>query len=262
MTRYRLMSCGVALLVLPLLLTGCSRGPTEEEARQAALGEPLANIQAEFDQLTTVRSDLTAAKERLAELEGLRQLDDELKLELEALPGRIDELTATREAGFEALQDKLAEFLNLALNEYPQAPETVQALEIYSKEALSGAADVVAKSGDYSKAIEQLRSVQNYYESVELDPFPALEERIAEYDAIRFIDDDRFKSVTNGMTRDEVSAAIGFPYYQNIQVDEKRGVETWLYKKREGGAAAIYFKTTNGKVYGKKFDAIKVQVVD
>jgi hypothetical protein len=64
------------------------------------------------------------------------------------------------------------------------------------------------------------------------------------------------------MTKDEVKEAIGPPYYQNIQVDEKRGVETWLYRKREGGAAAVYFKTRNEKVYDKNFEAIKQKVVE
>ena len=50
--------------------------------------------------------------------------------------------------------------------------------------------------------------------------------------------------------------------YQNIQVDEKRKVETWLYRKREGGAAAVYFKTTNNKAYNKNFDAVKIRVVE
>jgi len=39
-------------------------------------------------------------------------------------------------------------------------------------------------------------------------------------------------------------------------------VETWLYRKREGGAAGIYFKTTNNKVYNKNFEAVKIKVVE
>ncbi len=59
---------------------------------------------------------------------------------------------------------------------------------------------------------------------------------------------------------DEVKVVGGIPYYGNIQEDTKKGVETWLYKKREGGAAAIYFKTKTGKVYSTKFDAVKIKV--
>jgi hypothetical protein len=45
-------------------------------------------------------------------------------------------------------------------------------------------------------------------------------------------------------------------------VDKKRGVETWLYRKREGGAAAVHFKTKDNKVYNTNFDAIKTKVVE
>ena len=79
---------------------------------------------------------------------------------------------------------------------------------------------------------------------------------------MRYITQERFDLVKKGMTMDEVKEVVGVPYYQNIQVDEKRGVETWLYRKAEGGAAAIYFRTKTGKSYNKKFDAIKTKVVE
>ena len=78
---------------------------------------------------------------------------------------------------------------------------------------------------------------------------------------MRFINQERFDLVKNNMTMDEVKEIAGVPYYQNIQLDEKRGVETWLYRKEDGGAAAIYFKTNNGKTYNKKWDAITTKVV-
>jgi hypothetical protein len=83
---------------------------------------------------------------------------------------------------------------------------------------------------------------------------------MAELDDMRFITKERFDLVKKNMTMDEVKEVAGVPYYQNIQVDEKRKVETWLYRKREGGAAAVYFKTTNNKVYNKNFEAVKVKV--
>ena len=89
-----------------------------------------------------------------------------------------------------------------------------------------------------------------------------LEERIALYDDWRFITQERFDEIKKGMTKDEVREIAGVPYFQNIQVDEERGVETWLYKKREGGGAAIYFKTNNDKVYATNFEAIKTKVVE
>ena len=64
------------------------------------------------------------------------------------------------------------------------------------------------------------------------------------------------------MTKEQVSEIAGTPYYQNIQLDEKRGVETWLYRKVDGGAAAFYFKMKTDKMYNKNFDAVKLKVVE
>jgi prefoldin subunit 5 len=262
MSRHRVLSFVMALFVISLVLPGCSQGPSEEELAKAALNEQLAAIEQSYEELQTTRTEFDATSARLAELEAMSKLDDEQQAEKDALAPRVDELATARDAAFETLQNQLAEFLNLALNNFPQAAETVRALEIYSTEGLLTADDIVAKSGDYSKAMDQLRSIQSYYESVGLEPLPALETAIASYDDWRFITQERFDLVKKNMTKDEVREIAGVPYYHNIQVDEQRGVETWLYKKREGGAAAVYFKTNNDKVYATNFDAIKTKVVE
>ena len=262
MSRHRVLSFVTALFMITLVLPGCSQGPSEEEQAKAALNEQLAAIEQSYQDLQATRTEFDAATARLAELEAMSQLDDEQRAEMDALPARIDELATARDAAFETVQNQLAEFLNVALNNFPQAPETARALEIYSREGLLTAADTVLKSGDYSKAIDQLRSIQSYYESVDLEPYPELEATIASYDDWRYITQERFDEVKKGMTKDEVRAIAGIPYYRNIQVDEQRGVETWLYRKRDGGAAAFYFKTNNDKVYATKFDAVKTKVVE
>jgi hypothetical protein len=260
--RNRSLTFGAIFLMIPVLFIGCSKGPSEEETKQKALADQLASIEQAYQELTTGRQEVKAAQASVTELEAVAAPDDDQKAELEALPAKIEELTASREAAYDSLQDQLANFLNTALNEFPESPETARALEIYSKEAILTAEDIVGKSGDYRKAGDQLMSVKSYYEGVELEPNPELLAEIERLDDWRFITQERFDTVTNGMTQDEVKAAIGVPYYQNIQIDDERGVETWLYKKREGGAAAIYFKTKTGTVYGKKFDAIKTKVVE
>jgi len=60
---------------------------------------------------------------------------------------------------------------------------------------------------------------------------------------------------------DEVKATVGFPYYRNIRDDEKLGVQIWRYGQEGGGAAEIYFKIKNGKMYSTKWDAVKTRVV-
>ena len=48
-------------------------------------------------------------------------------------------------------------------------------------------------------------------------------------------------------------------YYMNVKKDEKRGITFWLYPKRDGGAAAVYFDKKS-KVYSMNFEAVKTKV--
>lgn len=255
---------GIAILVAFGLVSGCSRGPSEAELHQAQFEEQLVTLQQQNQVLQQARADLAASEAALVEIEAIRERDrsDEQKAALDTLPATIGEQGAARDTAYDAVQATLADFLNIALNEYPEHPATNQGLNLYSDEAILIAEDVVAKSGDYKKAIDQLDSASSYYDSIDLPPYQPLIDKMAEFDETRFITQERFDLVKKKMTMDEVKAAVGVPYYQNIQVDEKRKVETWLYRKREGGAAAIYFKTTNNKVYNKNFEAVKMKVVE
>jgi hypothetical protein len=260
----RFLPYGIVLLVAFVSISGCSRGPSEEELAQAAFEEKLVALQQQYDELTQARADLAASEAKQAEIEAVRERDrtDEQKAELEALPATLEEQSTARDVAYDTVQATLADFLNIALNDFPEHPATTEGLDLYSDEAILIAQDTVAKSGDYKKAINQLDSASSYYDSIGLPPYQALLDTMAELDDMRFITQERFDLVKKNMTMDEVKAAAGVPYYQNIQVDEKRKVETWLYRKREGGAAAIYFKTTNNKVYNKNFEAVKVKVAE
>lgn len=264
MKRSRFLPCGIAALVMVGLVSGCSRGPSEEELKQAAFEEQLATLQQQYQDLQQARSDLTAAEAKLAEIEGTKERDrtDEQKAELETLPATIEELVAARDTAYDDVQGTLADFLNIALNEFPDDPATVEGLNLYSDEAILVAKDTVLKSGDYKKAIDHLDAAASYYESVGLPPYQPLTDEIAVLDDMRYMTRERFDLITKNMTKDEVVEVAGVPYYQNVQIDEKRGVETWLYRKRDGGAAAVYFKTNNNKVYNMKFDAVKIKVVE
>jgi hypothetical protein len=262
MNKSRFLPLGIAILVVVGLVSGCSRGPSEEELAQAAFEEQLATLQQQYEELQQARTDLAASVAMLAEIEAIRERSrtDEQKAELETLPATIEEQTAVKDAAYDAVQATLADFLNIALNEFPEHPATQEGLNLYSDEAIMIAADTVLKAGDYKKAINHLDTANSYYDSIDLPPYQPLVDKMAELDDMRFITEERFALVKKNMTMDEVKEVAGVPYYQNIQVDEKRKVETWLYRKREGGAAAIYFRTTNNKVYNKNFEAVKMKV--
>jgi hypothetical protein len=264
MNKSRFLPSCVAVLAVIVLVSGCSRGPSEEEIAQANFEEQLAQLQTNYQELQQLRADLATAETSLAEIEAVRERDrtDEQKAELEALPAQIEELGLARDEKFDVTQGALADFLNVALNDFPEHPATVQGLNIYSDEAILIAEETILQAGDYKKATDQLSSAVSYYESLSIPTYQVLTDKLAELQDMRFITQERFDLVQKNMTMDEVKEIAGVPYYQNIQVDEKRGVETWLYRKAEGGAAAIYFRTKTGKCYNKKFDAIKTKVVE
>ena len=264
MKAIRVLPCVLIAILVSGFFTGCQTGPSEEELKLAEFQQQFATVQQQVEDLAQARADLAAAEATIAEIEAIqeRERTDEQKALLDEAKATLDGLVAAQDAAFEALQSSLADFLNVGLNEYPDAPETKQALDIYAHEAIAVADDMVRKAGDYSKAIDHLHNAGMLYEQVGLETDSDLTEKIAWLDDWRYITQERFDAVKNGMTKDEVSEIAGVPYYGNIQVDSKKGVETWLYRKRDGGAAAIYFKTKGEKVYGKNFDAVKVKVVE
>ncbi len=264
MRRSRFLPCGIAVLVVFGLLSGCSRGPSEEELARQEMEGQLATLQQQFQDLQQVRADLAAAEVSLAEIEATKERDrsEEQVAELDELPARIEMLNATKDEQYEAVQATLADFLNLALNDFPEDPGTIEGLGIYADEAILIARDTIFQAGDYKKAIDQLDAALSYYDSLDLPPYQPLVDEIATLRDMRFITRERFDLVKKKMTMDEVKEIIGYPYYQNIQRNEKQGVETWLYRKSEGGAAAIYFKMKTSKVYNKNFEAVKIKVVE
>ncbi len=264
MRRSRFLPCGIAVLVVFGLLSGCSRGPSEEELALQGMEGQLATLQQQFQDLQQVRADLAVAEVSLAEIEAMKERDrsEEQMAQLEELPAQIGTLNATKDEQYDAVQATLADFLNVALNDFPEHPGTVQGLGIYADEAILIARDTIIQAGDYKKAIDQLDAAASYFDSLDLPPYQPLVDEIAAFQEMRFITRERFDLVKKNMTMDEVKEIAGYPYYQNIQVNEKQGVETWLYRKREGGAAAVYFKMKTSKMYNKNFEAVKMKVVE
>ena len=264
MKSIRILPCALIVILVGGFFVGCSRGPSEEELKFAELQQQFVLIQEQYAALEEIRANLAVQAASLEELQTIdeKKLTDEQKLLLEEGLLSIEEASAAEDEAFEEVEGNLAEFLNTALNDYPDAPETQQALDIYSIEAILVAEDMVTKAGDYSKAIDHLYAAGSLYDQVGLDVYSGIDEKIAWLNDWRFITQERFDSVNKGMTKDEVKVLAGVPYYQNIQKDTKRDVETWLYRKVDGGAAAIYFKMKTDKVYNKNFDAIKTKVVE
>ncbi len=263
MKRNRVLWVCVVLVAVIGLVQGCSRGPSEEELALAAFQEQFAVVQGQYDALVGMRSEIEGAELALAELQAIpeNELTDEQKVEIETIAGSLESSVTASEAAFEEVQGLIADLLNVGINEYPDSNETARALMMYADEAILVADDMVLKSGDYKKAIDHLSTAEGYFEAAGLTPYHPLIAKIAELDDWRFITTERFDQVKKGMTKEEVAATVGQVYFRNIQESKEKGVESWLYKKREGGAAAFYFKIKTGKVYDKNWEAVAVATV-
>jgi len=263
MKRNRLLAVCIALVAIAGLHQGCSRGPSEEELKLAAFQEQAAGIKQAYEDLLTLRAEIETARTTVAELQEIpeNQLTDEQTLELEELTARLETAAVESETAFEEVQGMIADLLNVGINEYPESPETAEALVIYADEAIFVAEDMVVKSGDYKKAIDHLANAESYFQAAGLSSYHPLVAKIAELDDWRFVTQERFDQVKKGMTKDEVAALVGQVYFRNVQESPSKGVETWLYKKREGGAAAFYFKIKTQKVYDKNWEAVAAQTV-
>jgi len=260
--KHRTVSWFVLFVTLSAFMVGC--GPSKEEkeraAKKAELDQQIGVIEQSWNELKELRSQVAEKQAELKEIEAVskRKRTPEQKQALETLPEEIAGLKQKIDSDYEALQDKLADFLNVALNEFPDDPVTDKALMIYSEEALVTAADHVRNAGDFKKAIEILSTAKNYYENLGKQPYQKLVDAIGQYEEMRTITKERFDKVKKGMTMDEVSEVAGPAYYGNRR--EEKGAIMWLYPRRDGGAAAVYFRKKTGKVYGKKWDAVKPQV--
>ena len=255
----RALTCFLVIPVMVGLMTGCGQKAKKEAKARAQLQQQLTTIQQLWNHLNESRDKVKTMNESLAELQATpsRKLDADQKQQLTTLPEEISKTVQSNSAAYDELQEKLATFLTGALNDHPNAPETAEGLKIYSEEAMYTAEDAVDKAGDYKKALDILQTAKTYYDTVGIQPYQPLVDKMAEFEDMRFITKERFDLVTKGMTEDEVAKVAGPPYYLNKK--HERGIDFWLYPRREGGAAAIYFNNKH-KVYNKNFDAVKPKV--
>ncbi len=264
MTTSRILPCVLVLAVAIGTGIGCKGGGGEGDKTvdKAELVQQLTGINQSYDALQQSRRQLEPQRSEIATLETTPEAtrSPEQLARLEQLKADVAAREAENTSSYDDLQTKLADFLTIALNDFPNDPETLDGLRIYSEEAMVYAADAVSSAGDYKKAIDQLELAKGYYEQVGKPTYEPLTARIAELEDQRFITQERFDRIAKNMTEDQVKEIAGTPYYRNVKDDPEKKVTTWLYPQRDGGAAAVYFKSDSRRVYSKTFDAVKVKV--
>lgn len=246
----------VPVLVMATALGACSGGKNGSKSKFDAAGE-LAKVKQARAELNTTREKLAAVKSQVAELKDSAKLTDDQKAKLAELEGQLKTLQSGYDDAFASDQTALANFLNVALNEMPQAPETREALRLYADEAIRNAQDFIDQAGNYGKALDLLQTSKGYFDAVNLPVPDDLAKAIDTAQTMRFLSQDRFDKVQKGMTFDEVKAVTGTPFYANVHEQEVRGkkITTWLFNRADQGVAAIYFE--KGKVYATQWDLKK-----
>ncbi len=91
-----------------------------------------------------------------------------------AEPGRLDHARSSRETAEQAYRESLVRFLNTALNESPQSPETRRALELYAREAESTLEESKRLGGDPHGVLEALTATAKACKEAGVEEPPAL----------------------------------------------------------------------------------------
>lgn len=265
---------GVALSLALLGVAACGGGG-DQSAQQEATQEQWAAVEAAHQELQDKRHELEDLQARIdgwdadaAPAEGSGSGGGtgeeaeattlpELQEQAETLRNEISSLAAT----FDAQLTKFINDQDIDLDgELTEVQK--QALRMKSDEAIVAAQEFIDRGGDYRRAIEIYKQAQAF------DPsYDRLQQLIAEAEEMRWMSEERFAAVKKGMSQDEVRSALGQPLLRNIHAYPERGVVAWYYRKKDGGAAGVFFQEKGKKdsgdwrVYKTDYNAIAQQVV-
>jgi hypothetical protein len=242
---HRFLTCCVLFLALAVA-AGCGPGP-EEVAEQENEAQ-WAAIETTRQQLTDRRGALEqaqAAAVAAAAEEGAAEpaADETATAEAEGAAAPAEDVAAL-EAEVAALTEQfnaqLVDFINAnppVVGETP--PERVQqAIRMKSDEDILIAQEYIAEGGDY------LRALQIYDAALDVDPdYERLQQLRAEAEQRRFMTEERFAQVEDGMTQDQVRELLGPVNLRNIRDYEENQAVAWFYPRdNRGSAAAVWFK--------------------
>ena len=255
MQRFVVVTCA---LLLAATAAGCGEDP--EVAAERAREEQWQQIDQTVQELTAKRGQLEAARAAeaaaeegeagAAEDEAAGAEGDAAGAEDDAADGAgaaadVESLEAETTGLADDLYQQLVEFINAnppVEGETP--PERVQqAIRLKSDEDIRIARGWIDEGGDYRRAIDILSG------ALEADSgYEALQEELAEAESMRFVTEERFARVEDGMTRDEVRAILGQVNLRNIRDYAEKDAVAWFYSRDErGSAAAVWFQERRGE---------------
>ncbi|MGK2856502.1 MAG: hypothetical protein ACSLFQ_04770 [Thermoanaerobaculia bacterium] len=136
------------------------------------------------------------------------------------------------------------------LETYYQKTGDPRAASLFAKEKIrigDGYMEILAR---YDRAINMYRA------ALYVDPNNEEAKRKLEIaESRRYIDQLAFAKVKSGMKEPEVQGVVGVPREDWIRqkIEGSRVFSVWIYPRRDGGAAAVYFE--GGVVYHTNWDA-------
>ena len=261
------------MLALSLLLAGgwaCGADPEEEaaaanEAEWQALQETKAQLDAKRQELADLRAELEAmpaegseaAEEAEAEATAAEEAGTEPATSREELEQRIATLEDEIATESEQFASRLVNYINsLEIVEgEPLTPDQQAAIRMKSDEDLMVAREWIEKGGDYRRAISI------YEAALALDPDnEEVQAALAEAEEMRYMTEERFAGVEEGMSRAEVRNVLGPVNLHNVQEYPEENTIAWFYPKEETRTpAAVWFRldqeTGQYEVYKADFEA-------
>lgn len=250
----------LALVLTAGLAAACGPSADEEMAEEQAAAreakweeiqekeEALDAKRSELEQLR-VQAAMDAAATDAAPAEGA---EGEAAADPEA---RAAQLENQIQSEADELQGDLVAYINQdpPVEGEPYTPEQLQAFRMKSDLDMLLAREYIVKGGDYERAI------QIYEQALAVDPDnPELQAALEEAQANRYMSKARFDRVEQGMTEQQVAAAIGRPNVRNVREFDGE-VIAWFYPKSpQRDAAAVWFRPDRGRleVYKVNFDEV------
>lgn len=250
-TTLALILTALAVATLTFACGGADEAETADAERQARLEELRQDKQALDDE----REELATTRERLARAEA-GELPEGEEVDTAQLQADIEQLDAQITEDAEALNAAIVEFINAdpPLEGEPIPPATQEAFALKAGEDLVLAEEYITQGGDYARAI------RIYEDVLAFDPDnPEAQAALERAQEMRYMDQERFVQVEEGMNKAQVREVLGTPNARNIRTYEDRDLEAWFYPKgKDAGAAGVYFRKQDGteEVYRIDFDAV------